>query len=137
MSEKPVCHLVWLQGRRAPDDVEDYYEVARPGDKCVDGSDAFPVFAEPRDKWIDVNDRLPGEQGHDSEEVSVFLNGHCGLLDYEKRKGGGWGYRTGYYDAERGCFRVHGRPEGFVTHWQPLPAAPSTANPTNPPALSE
>ncbi|MGI2036385.1 DUF551 domain-containing protein [Rhizobium panacihumi] len=76
--------------------------------------------------WIDVNDRLPGEQGHDSEEVSVFLNGHCGLLDNEKRNGGGWGYRTGWYDAERGCFRVHGRPDSFVTHWQPLPAPPAT-----------
>lgn len=76
--------------------------------------------------WIDVNDRLPGEQGHDSEEVSVFLNGHCGLLDNEKRNGGGWGYRTGWYDAERGCFRVHGCPDSFVTHWQPLPAPPAT-----------
>lgn len=44
---KPVAHLVWLQGRRAPDDVEDYYEVARPGDKCVDGSPPFPVWDAP------------------------------------------------------------------------------------------
>ncbi|NSZ73291.1 hypothetical protein G6L74_05980 [Agrobacterium tumefaciens] len=44
---KPVAHLVWLQGRRAADDVEDYYEVARPGDKSVDGSDPFPVYATP------------------------------------------------------------------------------------------
>lgn len=42
---QPVAHLVWLQGRRAIDDVEDYYEVARPGDKSVDGSDPFPVYA--------------------------------------------------------------------------------------------
>jgi hypothetical protein len=45
ISEKPIAHLVWLQGRRAADDVEDYYEVARPGDKSVDGSDPFPVYA--------------------------------------------------------------------------------------------
>ncbi len=44
MIEKPVCFLVWKQGRRAVDDVEDYYEVARPGDKSVDGSDPFPVY---------------------------------------------------------------------------------------------
>lgn len=44
MSEKPVCYLVWKQFLRAADDVEDYYEVARPGDKCVDGSDPFPVY---------------------------------------------------------------------------------------------
>ncbi|NTG61797.1 hypothetical protein G6L45_16065 [Agrobacterium rhizogenes] len=42
---EPIAHLVWLQGRRAADDVEDYYEVARPGDKSVDGSDPFPVYA--------------------------------------------------------------------------------------------
>lgn len=45
--DKPITHLVWLQGRRGPDDVEDYYEVARPGDKCVDGSDPFPVYVSP------------------------------------------------------------------------------------------
>lgn len=44
---KPVAHLVWLQGRRAIDDIEDYYEVARPGDKCVDGSPPFPVWDTP------------------------------------------------------------------------------------------
>lgn len=46
MSEEPICHLVWLQGRRAADDVEDYYEVARPGDKSADGSDPFPVYSK-------------------------------------------------------------------------------------------
>ena len=44
---KPVCHLVWMQGMRGPDDVEDYFLVAEPGDKGVDGSDAFPVYAAP------------------------------------------------------------------------------------------
>ncbi len=44
MPNEPIAHLVWLQGRRAADDVEDYYEVARPGDKSVDGSDPFPVY---------------------------------------------------------------------------------------------
>lgn len=50
MSEsKPVAHLVWRQYLRAADDVEDYYEVARPGDKCVDGSDPFPVYVSPEE----------------------------------------------------------------------------------------
>ncbi|NTF67915.1 hypothetical protein [Rhizobium rhizogenes] len=49
MPNEPIAHLVWLQGRRAADDVEDYYEVARPGDKSVDGSDPFPVYASPSD----------------------------------------------------------------------------------------
>ena len=41
---KPICHLVWRQGCLAIDDVADYYEVARKGDKSVDGSDPFPVY---------------------------------------------------------------------------------------------
>jgi hypothetical protein len=45
--QKPVAHLVWQQGRRGIDDVEDYYEVARPGDKSIDGSDPFPVWDHP------------------------------------------------------------------------------------------
>jgi hypothetical protein len=49
VSQQPIAHLIWLQGRRAADDVEDYYEVARPGDKSVDGSDPFPVYASPSD----------------------------------------------------------------------------------------
>jgi hypothetical protein len=44
---KPVAHLVWLQGFNGIDDVHDYYEVARPGDKCVDGSPPFPVWDRP------------------------------------------------------------------------------------------
>lgn len=44
---KPIAHLVWLQAYNGIDDVHDYYEVARLGDKCVDGSDPFPVYATP------------------------------------------------------------------------------------------
>jgi hypothetical protein len=47
VSRKPVAHLVWQQGRRGIDDVEDFYEVARPGDKSIDGSDPFPVWDHP------------------------------------------------------------------------------------------
>jgi hypothetical protein len=45
--QKPVAYLVWQQGRRGIDDVEDYYEIARPGDKSIDGSDPFPVWDHP------------------------------------------------------------------------------------------
>jgi len=76
-------------------------------------------------QWISVDDRLPGEQGNDSEEVLCFLNGHCNLTDMECRCGGGWGIRLGYYDAEKGMFRVFGRPNQFVTHWMPLPKPPA------------
>jgi hypothetical protein len=49
----------------------------------------------------------------------------------ECRKGHGWGIRLGYYDADIGCFRVHGRPNHSVTHWQALPEKPErTAPPT-------
>lgn len=75
--------------------------------------------------WIDVDTRLPGEQGQDSEEVLLFLNGNCTMTDFDARQGGGWGIRLGYFDAERQAFRVHGRPDSSVTHWQPLPAAPA------------
>jgi hypothetical protein len=86
-------------------------------------SNAAPA-APAADAWIPVSERLPGDQGHDSEEVLCFLNGHCSLLDNERRQGGGWGNRLGYYDADIGTFRVFGRPESHVTHWMPLPAAP-------------
>lgn len=46
---KPIAHLVWQQGRPAIDDAVDYYEVARPGDKSVDGTDPFPVWDQPKE----------------------------------------------------------------------------------------
>lgn len=48
MSEelKPFAYLIWMQGIRGPDDVEDYYEVAQPDEKSIDGSPAFPVYDE-------------------------------------------------------------------------------------------
>nr|WP_301302409.1 DUF551 domain-containing protein [Methylorubrum extorquens] len=76
------------------------------------------------DPWISVEDRLPGEQGCDSEDVYVFINGHCDILDSECRQGGAWGDRSGFYDAEKRCFRVHGRLEPQVTHWMPKPKPP-------------
>lgn len=77
------------------------------------------------DDWIRIQDRLPGEQGCDSEEVLVFINGHCAITDMACRAGGAWGMRTGYYDASRGCFYLGGRPaDQRVTHWMPKPLPP-------------
>lgn len=76
-------------------------------------------------EWVSVSDKLPGEQGQDSEDVLVFLMGHCDIHDQACRNGAGWGIRLGFYDAEIGIFRVHGKPDTSVTHWQPLPGPPS------------
>ncbi|AWL04262.1 DUF551 domain-containing protein [Massilia oculi] len=75
--------------------------------------------------WISVDERFPGEQGQDSEEVLCFLSGHCAMTDFECRDGAGWGIRLGYYDAEKGMFRTGGRPDASVTHWMPLPPSPA------------
>ncbi|WP_414707836.1 DUF551 domain-containing protein [Pseudomonas sp. UBA6562] len=75
--------------------------------------------------WLRVEDQLPGEQGHDSGDVLVFLMGNCSLTDMKCRHGRGWGVRIGFYDADIRAFRVHGRPEHAVTHWQPLPSPPT------------
>lgn len=76
-------------------------------------------------EWISVEEKLPGEQGCDSEQVLVFLMGHCDLFDTECRAGKGWGIRLGYYDADIHCFRTGGRPDDAVTHWMPLPKPPA------------
>lgn len=44
MQQKPLCHLTWHQGFRAPDDCEEYVIEAKPGDLSCDGSPAFAVF---------------------------------------------------------------------------------------------
>ena len=63
----------------------------------------------------------------DERKVLVFINGHVGLHDMEGRKGGAWGIAIGWYEHERGFWRVHGRAEYHVTHWMELPAAPTPA----------
>lgn len=50
--------------------------------------------------WLRVEEQLPGEQGHDSGDVLVFLMGHCALTDMECRQGHAWGIRIGFYDAD-------------------------------------
>ena len=83
-----------------------------------------PDITEITNGWIRVEDQLPGEQGHDSDDVLVFLMGHCRLTDMDCRRGRGWGIRIGFYDADISAFRVYGMPEHAVTHWQPMPDAP-------------
>lgn len=74
--------------------------------------------------WVSVEDRFPGEQGFDSGNVLVFINGHCDLLDMTCRQGGAWGIRLGWFDVERQAFRVGGTVERQVTHWCDLPNPP-------------
>jgi hypothetical protein len=68
---KPIAHLVW-QRADLGDDVEAYYEVARPGDKSVDGSDPFPVYELA--SLTEERDRLREELASTIEEL-INLNG--------------------------------------------------------------
>jgi hypothetical protein len=63
----------------------------------------------------------------DERRVLVFQNGHVDIGDMEGRKGGAWGIGEGWYDHDRGAWRVAGRLTGDVTHWMELPAAPVIA----------
>jgi hypothetical protein len=110
----------------SPFDEGDYYAI-NAFDKARAALAA--LRSEPVAGWISVDERLPGEQGCDSEDVMLFINGHCEITDMECRQGGAWGLRLGYFDAEKQAFRVHGRPESFVTHWQALPLAPTKETP--------
>lgn len=124
---KPVCHLVWLQGRRAADDVEDYYEVARPGDKCVDGSDPFPVYASPPALSAQVQDAAgwqPIETApRDGSSVLGFWSyTYLGdkepttgieIIEWHDGKFHGWKDRDGVTQ------------DGVYTHWMLLPEAPA------------
>ena len=135
-SAEPVA---WQERQQTKTGLTNWYDSGKPPSRDRKLSEVIggieyqwrPLFTHPPApsavEWVSVEDRLPGEQGHDSEEVLCFINGHCGLTDFECRNGGAWGIRLGYYDAERGGFRVHGRLEGQVTHWLPLPQPPVAA----------
>lgn len=60
----------------------------------------------------------------DDRKVLVFLNGHVALTDHVGRCGGAHGIDFGWYDHDDGFWRVGGRPNNHVTHWQDVPAAP-------------
>jgi hypothetical protein len=70
----------------------------------------------------------------DERQVLVFLNGHVTLDDDKGRNGGGHGIRMGWFDHDRGFWRVGGSRESDVTHWMELPADPVIA--PWPPVLS-
>ena len=68
----------------------------------------------------------------DDRRVLVFRNGHVDIGDVKGRKGGAWGLELGWYDHDRGYWRVHGRPDDDVTHWMELPADPPRVVATSP-----
>lgn len=98
--------------------LEKVFELAKTQARTLVGTPKKPI-----ESWTDAEVEVPS----DEREVLVFLNGHCGLTDSEKRKGGGWGVRLGFYDHEKRFWRVHGSRETFVTHWQDEPASPASA----------
>lgn len=62
------------------------------------------------------------EDGHN---VLAMLNGYCDIHDMEGRQGGPHGIMKGWYDAEKGFWRVGSyENRGFVTHWHELPPEP-------------
>ena len=81
------------------------------------------------DKWIDVKQELPPitsiQYGNQySDLVLCFLCGICGIGQYVVRGTGPYRGKTGW-DFVSTEFRK--RPDNRVTHWQPLPAAPTEA----------
>lgn len=69
-----------------------------------------------RDRWVPVSERLPAAtDGHRSGFVLCYVPDYPG----EKR-------RPGYYDYSRQKWYFSAS-SGTVTHWQPLPAGPTSA----------
>jgi len=127
---RPVAHLVWLQGRPTIDDVVDYYEVARPGDKSVDGSKPLPVYTQPikvREQWQPISTFTSDILGPFTDFV------FCGHADKKWIRMGRFyvTLKRWYYSGtnERSQWaQVEG---DEPTHWQPLPKPPAyfTASP--------
>lgn len=67
----------------------------------------------------DGNPNLPTTE----REVMVFLCGDRGLMD-PRPEDAAYGLRLGYFDHDKQYWRVHGRPERYVTHWRECPDAP-------------
>lgn len=72
-------------------------------------------------------DELQATPPDNDRRVLVFRNGHVELHDIAGRNGGAWGLDLGWYDHDRGFWRVHGRPDHHVTHWMELPPDPPRA----------
>lgn len=77
----------------------------------------IPVFDE------DGNPNVPS----DERNVMIFL---CGdrLVTDPRPENAGYGIGFGYYDYDKGYWRVGGRPNGYVTHWRECPADPIIKN---------
>lgn len=142
VESEPVAHLVWRQYLRAADDVEDYYEVARPGDKCVDGSAPFPVYTHPprttpvpalvgEDGWLPI-ETAPTDG---TEIIGIFSNDY-GWQEkptvygpYTLRfRGGDWvaSWDGGMVIRSQSDFGTEYEEPMPPTHWRPLPAPPLT-----------
>lgn len=70
-----------------------------------------------KDKWIRVKDNMPDE----GEEVLIY----CPEFLEEIRKAF---YTEGNFYAEKEDLIVKPAPNGYCTHWQPLPKPPKESN---------
>lgn len=80
------------------------------------------------DGWEPVEDEDGNENiPSDSRQVLVFLYGCVADVHAPRPEDAGYGLRLGYYDHDKAYWRVHGRPEKYVTHWreEPLPPKPT------------
>ena len=75
--------------------------------------DAPTIEAEPDKGWISVKDKMPDE----GKEVLIY----CPEFLEEIRKGF---YTEGDFYAEREDLIIRPAPNGYCTHWQPLPEPP-------------
>jgi hypothetical protein len=62
-------------------------------------------------------------------EVLVFLSGDRPSTA-KRNQDQAWGLRLGWFDFSKNAWRVHGRVEGYVTHWREEPSPPKTASDT-------
>jgi hypothetical protein len=126
--QKPIAYLVWMQARLAIDDVEDYYEVARPGDKSVDGSEPFPVYEHTQHEWQRI------ETYHAADKFVKVQHILCGHSENK------W-IRMGRYYPEMKRWYYSGTNERShraqvegdePTHWMMLPKPPEATTAPKP-----
>lgn len=77
--------------------------------------------------WISVED----EDGNPNlpttdRELLVFLCGDRGLAD-PRPSDAGYGLRLGWFDTDKGRWRVNGQLCRYVTHWRECPDRPAAS----------
>lgn len=90
-----------------------HHDVIRISNVIERIEDAPTIEAEPDNGWISVKDRLPDE----CEEVLIY----CPEFLEEIRKAL---YTDGDFYIEKEDLIVKPAPNGYCTHWQPLPNPP-------------